>query len=225
MQVPETLLGTAIATAMLPTLAEFASRGRLERIPFGNRARPAGSIVLTLPVAAVLAAGVNPLVRAVFGFDPATSTLITWTTRAYLLTLTGFSIQEIVARSFYARKEPLFPLYAVILRLAIFIMIGIAGLTFFKQVGAPIIAFAEIALLVESIVLFRWLSKRTHEPLRVWSAVLKGLVAALLGGVTAYGLAVIVPGSAVLTALFGMVVGGLVALPFIWSEIKLLVKL
>jgi hypothetical protein len=30
------------------------------------------------------------------------------------------------------------------------------------------------------------------------------------------------PGSAVLTALLGMVVGGLVALPFIWSEIKLL---
>jgi hypothetical protein len=104
-------------------------------------------------------------------------------------------------------------------------VIGILGLTFFKQIGAPIIAFAEIALLIESIVLFRWLSKRTHEPLRVWSAVLKGLVAALLGGITAYVLAVIVPGSAVLTALLGMVVGGLVALPFIWSEVKLLVKL
>ena len=30
---------------------------------------------------------------------------------------------------------------------------------------------------------------------------------------------------AVLTALLGMVVGGLIALPFIWSEIKLLLKL
>jgi len=182
-------------------------------------------IALTIPVAAILAAGINPLVRVVFGFDPVTSTLITWTTRAYLLTLTGFSIQEIAARSFYARKEPLFPLYAVILRLAIFIAIGILGLTFFKQIGAPIIAFAEIALLVESIVLFRWLSKRTHEPLQVWSAVVKGLIAALLGGLSAYLLAVIVPGSAVLTALLGMIIGGLVALPIIWSEVKLLVKL
>jgi hypothetical protein len=59
----------------------------------------------------------------------------------------------------------------------------------------------------------------------VWSAVLKGLAAALLGGVTAYRLAVIVPGSAVLTALLGMVIGGLVVLPIIWSEVKLLVKL
>jgi peptidoglycan biosynthesis protein MviN/MurJ (putative lipid II flippase) len=164
-------------------------------------------------------------VRAVFGFDQATSTLITWTTRAYLLTLTGFSIQEIAARSFYARKEPLFPLYAVILRLAIFIAIGILGITFFRSIGAPVIALAEIALLIESIVLFGWLSKRLHKPLDVWSAVSRGVAAALLGGVTAYGLAVIVPGSAVLTALLGMVAGGLVAIPIIWSEIKLLLKL
>jgi putative peptidoglycan lipid II flippase len=225
MQVPETLLGTAIATAMLPTLAEFAARADWSGFHLAIERALRVLIALTIPVAAILAAGVNPLVRAVFGFDPATSTLITWTTRAYLLTLTGFSIQEIAARSFYARKEPLFPLYAVILRFTIFIAIGLLGFTFFKNIGAPIIAFAEIALLVESILLFSWLSKRTHEPLRVWSAVLKGFAAALLGGVTAYVLAVIVPGSAVLTALLGMVIGGLVTLPIIWSEVKLLVKL
>ena len=225
MQVPETLLGTAIATAMLPTLAEFAARGDWTGFRSAIERALRVLIALTIPAAAVLAAGINPLVRAVFGFDAQTSTLITWTTRAYLLTLTGFSIQEIAARSFYARKEPMFPLYAVVLRLAIFLVIGIGGITFFRKMGAPVIAFAEIALLVESIVLFGWLSKRMHEPLRVWSAVGKGVVAALLGGVTAYILAVIVPGSAVLTALFGMTVGALAALPFIWSEVKLLLRL
>jgi hypothetical protein len=119
----------------------------------------------------------------------------------------------------------MFPLYAVILRLALFVGIGILGVIYFREIGAPVIAFAEVALLIEAIVLFRWLSKRTHEPLRVWSAVLKGITAALLGGAAAYLLAVYLPGSAVLTALLGMVVGGLVALPFIWSEIKLLMKL
>lgn len=225
MQVPETLIGTAIATAMLPTLAELASRedwsGFRLRIEHALRVL----ISLTIPVGAVMAAGINPLVRAVFGFDAETSTLITWTTRAYLITLTGFSIQEIAARSFYARKEPLFPLYAVLIRLTIFIAIGIAGISLFKQIGAPVIAFAEIALLVESILLFRWLSNKMHEPLNVWGAVGRGLIAALIGGVTAYSLAVIVPGSAVLTALFGMVIGGLIALPFIWSEVKLFLKL
>ena len=225
MQVPETLLGTAIATAMLPTLAEFAARADWSGFHLAVEKALRILIALTIPVAAVMAAGINPLVRAVFGFDAETSTLVTWTTRAYLLTLTGFSIQEIAGRSFYARKEPMFPLYAVVLRLTLFIGIGILGITFFREIGAPIVALAEIALLVESIVLFGWLSKRTHEPLRVWSAVLKGFAAALIGGVTTYVLALFVPGSAVVTALLGMVVGGLVALPIIWSEIKLLLKL
>ena len=225
MQVPETLLGTAIATAMLPTLAELASRAEWSGFRSTIERALRVLISLTIPVAAVMAAGINPLVRAVFGFDPETSTLITWTTRAYLLTLTGFAIQEVAARSFYARKEPMFPLYAVLLRLTLFIAIGLAGVTLFRDIGAPLIAFAEIALLIEAIVLFTWLSKRMHEPINVWSAVGRGLVAALVGGVAAYALAVYVPGSAVLTALLGMVIGGLICLPIIWSEIKLFLKL
>lgn len=225
MQVPETLLGTAIATAMLPTLSEFASRDQWHDFRLAIERALRVLIALTIPIAAVMAAGINPLVRAAFGFDADMSTLITWTTRAYLITLTGFSIHEIAARSFYARKEPMFPLYAVILRLALFIGIGSLGITLFRHIGAPVIAFAEIALLIESIFLFVWLSKRMHEPIVVWSAVVKGLIAAVIGGVTAYLLAVYIPGSAVLTALLGMTIGGLICLPIIWSEIKLLLKL
>jgi putative peptidoglycan lipid II flippase len=225
MQVPETLLGTAIATAMLPTLAEYAARADWSGFHLAVEKALRVLIALTIPVAAVLAAGINPIVRVIFDFPEPISTLITWTTRAYLLTLTGFCIQEVAARSFYARQEPMFPLYAVVLRLAIFILFGIAGITLFRNIGAPLIAVAEIALLIESIILFGWLSKRMHEPLQVWGATLKGLAAAVIGGVTAYTLALYVPGSALLTALLGMVVGGLVALPLIWSEIKLLLKL
>jgi len=225
MQVPETLLGTAIATAMLPTLAEYASRDNWHEFRSTIEHALRILISLTIPIAAVMAAGIHPLVRAVFGFDAETSQLVTWTTRAYLLTLTGFSIQEIAARSFYARKEPMYPLYAVIIRLAIFITIGAAGVTFFRHIGAPVIAFAEIALLIESIILFTWLSRKMHEPIIVGSAVIKGVVAALIGGVTAYGLAVFVPGSALWTAVFGMFIGGLISLPIIWSEIKLFLKL
>lgn len=225
MQVPETILGTAIATAMLPTLSEYASRREWTEFRATIERALRFLIAVSIPVAAVMAAGINPLVRAVFGFDEATSTLLTWTTRAYLLTLTGYVVHEVAVRSFYARKEPMIPLYAVLLRLALFIGIGIAAITLFRDIGAPVIAFAEIALLVEAIVLFILLSRRMHEPLGIWGAVGKGVVAALLGGVTAYGLAVIVPGSAVLTALLGMVVGGLVCLPIIWSEIKLLLRL
>ncbi|HQU35676.1 MAG TPA: lipid II flippase MurJ, partial [Anaerolineales bacterium] len=106
MQVPETLLGTAIATAMLPTLSELASRDGWHEFRLAIERALRVLIALTIPIAAVMAAGINPLVRVAFGFAAETSTLITWTTRAYLLTLTGYSIQEIASRSFYARKKP-----------------------------------------------------------------------------------------------------------------------
>jgi hypothetical protein len=50
-------------------------------------------------------------------------------------------------------------------------------------------------------------------------------MAASVGGLLAYGLALYLPGSAVLTALLGMAAGGLVALSIVWSEVKLLLKL
>jgi putative peptidoglycan lipid II flippase len=225
MQVPETILGTAIATAMLPALSELAVRGNWAE--FRNTIERALRVLisLTLPIAAVMAAGIHPLIRSAFHFDEATTQLVTWTTRAYLMTLTGFTIHEVAARSFYARKEPMFPLYAVMLRLVIFLVIGSIGLTFFKEVGAPVIAFAEIALLIEAIVLFGWLSKRTHEPIQVGGAVIKGLIAALVGGAVTYLIALNLPGGALLTALIGMFVGGLVALALVWSEAKQLFHL
>ncbi len=220
MQVPETILGTAIATAMLPALSELAARN--DWVGFRSTIERALRVLisLTIPVAAVMAAGIHPLVRGVFGFDEATSTLITWTTRAYLITLTGYAIHEIAARSFYARKEPMFPLYAVLLRLVMFLGIGFIGLRFFKEIGAPIIAFAEIALLIEAIILFSWLSKRTHESIHVNGAVVKGLIAAVIGGAITYAVALYLPGGAIVTALIGMVIGGLIALAIVWSDAK-----
>lgn len=225
MQVPETILGTAIATALLPTLSELAARQDWKEFSQTIERALRVLIALTIPVAAVMAAGINPLVRALFDFSPETSTLITWTTRAYLLTLTGFTIHEVAARSFYARKEPLYPLFAVLLRLVLFSLMGWAAVNFFRNVGAPVIAFAEISLLIEAIVLFFMLSRKTHEPLRVGKALGLGLLAALIGGPATYFLAVYLPGGAVVTALAGMTVGGLLALAVVWSEARLIFRL
>jgi putative peptidoglycan lipid II flippase len=225
MQVPETILGTAMATALLPTLSEYAARANWAEFRSTIEKALQALIALTLPIAAVMAAGIHPLVRAIFGFEEATTTLLTWTTRAYLLTLTGYCIHEIAARSFYARKEPMFPLYTAGLRLMLFISIGVMGVTLFKNIGAPVIAFAEIALLIEAIVLFGWLSRRTHERIVVGGSVVRGLAAALVGGVTTYLVAWLVPGSAVLTALLGISIGGGLALTIVRREVRLLMKL
>ncbi len=225
MQVPETLLGTAIATAMLPTLAELAARSDWDGFRGTIERALQVLIAFSLPIAAILAASLDPLVQVAFGFDVSTSTLLTWTTRAYLLTLTGYVIHEVAVRSFYARKEPLIPLAAVVIRLVIFLSIGIAGVALLRPWGAPIIALAEIALLIEAILLFAWLSARLHQPIRVDGALARGMVAALLGGAAAYGLARIAPFGQVLAALAGMSVGAGIVLPVVWREVRLLFRL
>jgi len=73
--------------------------------------------------------------------------------------------------------------------------------------------------------MFAWLSGRLHERIKIDGALIKGLIAALFGGALAYSLALIVPGSAVLTALLGMFVGGILALAIVWKEARLLLKL
>jgi peptidoglycan biosynthesis protein MviN/MurJ (putative lipid II flippase) len=172
-----------------------------------------------------MAAGLLPLIRLVFGLDEAGTTFLTWTTRIYLITLCGYSIHEVAARAFYARKEALYPLGAIVIRLAIYLTIGICAVVFFPEIGAPSIAFAEIALTIEAIIMFGWLSGRLHQPIKIDGALLKGLAAALVGGTLAYGLAVSLPGSAVLTAVLGMAAGGFLALAIVWQEARLLLNL
>jgi putative peptidoglycan lipid II flippase len=225
MQVPETILGTAIATALLPTLSEHATRGNWDEFRQTIEKALRVLISLTLPVTAVMAAGLLPLVRLVFGLDEAGTSFLTWTTRIYLITLCGYSIHEVAARAFYARKEALYPLAAIAIRLAIYLAIGVSAVVFFRGFGAPAIAFAEIALTIEAIIMFAWLSGRLHQRVKIDGALFKGLIAALIGGTLAYGLAVIVPGSAVLTALLGMVIGGIAALVIVWKEARLLLNL
>lgn len=225
MQVPETLIGTAMATAMLPTLSELASKqdwsGFRQTIEKALRVL----ISLTLPIAAVVAAGIHPLVRAVFGFDEAGTSLLTWTARVYLLTMAGYAVQETLVRVFYARQETWTPFFSILRRLGVYILIGIVAVRYFRSVGAPAIAFAEIAATVEAIILFIWLNRRLPEKVSVGSALIKGLVASLIGASAAYSLALMLPGGATVTALIGVTVGGLIALPIIWKEVRLLFNL
>lgn len=87
------------------------------------------------------------------------------------------------------------------------------------------IALAEISLLVEAVLLFFLLSRKTHEPLRVGRPLALSFLASAVGGALAYFIAVYLPGGAISTALIGIAAGGLAALAIVWSEVKLLFRL
>ncbi len=225
MQVPETLLGTAIATALLPSLAEYAARGDWKTFRDTLDKALRVMLALTLPAAAVIAAGINPLVRAAFHFGDDGTALLTLTTRIYMLTLAGYTVQETLSRSFYARKEPLMPVWGVLVRMVVYVAVGVAAVTMFSDIGAPLLAAAELAISVEAVFMLVMLNRRLEMPIRPWSAIGKGLVAALVSGAATYAVALYLPGSGLVTALIGMAVGGILAVVMVWSEAKQLFRL
>jgi len=225
MQVPETLLGTAIATALLPTLSEYAARQDWAAFRETIEKAVRLLVALTLPVAAVIAAGMRPLAAVAFGFPDDGTTMLTLTTRIYLITLTGYTLHEVAARAFYARKEPWVPFRGVLIRLAVYLTIGVLGITLLHRYGPMAIAFAEFSITVEALALLFWLKKKMPQTITAWAALGRGLLAAVLSGVATYLLALYLPGPGYVTALAGMVAGGLLALPLIWPEVRLLFRL
>jgi putative peptidoglycan lipid II flippase len=104
-QVPETLIGTAIGTAILPTLAEHVSRKDWEMFRLILERAIRVLVALTIPVAVILAVGMRPLLAFAFGFDAAGTDLLLWVARGFLAGLLGHSLLEIAARSFYAQQD------------------------------------------------------------------------------------------------------------------------
>jgi putative peptidoglycan lipid II flippase len=225
MQVPETLIGTAIGTALLPTLSEHAARADWESFRATIERAVRVLVALCLPVAAVLGAVIHPLVRVVFGQDEAGTTLLTWTVRIYLLALAGESVLEVAARAFYARKDALRPLAASFLNTVLFVGGGALILLRRPEWGAPGVALLEMAFTIEATVLILWLNRLLPARVTLGSTLWRGLAAAAVAGGAAYALALWLPLSGPVSSLVALPLGAAVALPFIWPEIRTLLHL
>jgi putative peptidoglycan lipid II flippase len=223
-QVPETMIGTAIAIALLPSLAEHIQRG--ERDAFRqtvNRALRA-MLALGLPAAALLALGVRPLAGGFFGLEPARLDLLTACTIAFLIGLVGDTWLEVAVRSFYANQDTRTPLAASALQAAAFF--GLAALlssTTIGLVGIPLAA--AITFTIQALGLLYLLNRRFPGLLQVRSTLIRAALAALAAGLVAFGALRLLPFSDMLAAALALPLGALAALPFIWPEVKLLARL
>lgn len=225
MQVPETLLGTALATALLPTLAEHAVRKNWNEFKLIIERATRVLLALSLPIAAVLAATIKPLISIAFNFGDSGNLILTRTVQVYLLLLTGYCLQELLARAFYARKEALIPLYGSIIRIAVYLISGVFFVRFFKYAGPPAIAAAELAIIVETIFQFIVLRRRLPERIIIGKTLVRGILAAVIGGGGALLLVTVLPGPIFLTSMVGMLVGLLASFGIIYPEFKLLFKI
>ncbi len=228
MQVPESLIGTAIGTALLPTLSEQITRAEIEAFQRTLNHSIRAILALTLPAAALLIAGIRPLVE-ILGFDAIGTNMVVWVARAYMLGLMAYSLIEVMARAFYAQQNARTPLFTIILTVAVFIMLAIPLSSHF---GAAGIALANSTAFTLEALLMLWLLNRAFPGLlRMGSTLWRTALAAGSSAALVTGLLRVLPlesMSQIMSTLAGMGVlalGGLLTLPFIWPEVRLLLKL
>ncbi|MBI3243921.1 MAG: murein biosynthesis integral membrane protein MurJ [Chloroflexi bacterium] len=142
MQLPQTVIGTAAATALLPSLAELISRGDDHALRTTLQTAIKVVLALTLLATIISLAFVRPAVELVFEgrgkFTAENTALLIPAAQMFLLGIAGHSLVEIAVRTFYARQRPWTPLIAAALTAVVFV-----GLCFALT---PLMGHAGIAL-------------------------------------------------------------------------------
>lgn len=116
MQIPQTLIGTAMGVVIFPTLAALSELGDES----GKRTAMTGALrfilVASIPSSIALIVMGRPVIRLLErgAFDASASALVYSTLQFFALGLIVHSALEVIARSFYADKDTLTPLWAAL---------------------------------------------------------------------------------------------------------------
>ena len=223
MQVPETLIGTAIGTVLLPTISEQVAHQDMGAFQQSLNRAMRIILALTIPAAIIVMAGLHPLV-AILGFDAAGTEIVVWVTRGFLVGLMGHSLIEVAARAFYAQQKALIPLATSFIAMLLFVVLAI-GLGY--ALGAAGIALANgLAFTCEAGLLWYLLHRRFSGVVAVRNTLIRAIPVALCAGLLVYGLLhLALPISGVILGVISLGVGGLLVVPFILPELRLLVKM
>lgn len=223
MQVPETLIGTAIATALLPTIAEHIHAERRE--DFQKTMSTTIRVILALTLISTVMAWISlrPLADVIFGLGKQASDMLVWTTRAYLLGLTTHAILEVTVRAFYAQQDAKTPLIATFLRLVIFLVVGIGLYEILGPVG---IALADsLAVGFEVVFLLFILKKVFIGLLHMKKSVITIIAGSCMSGLVLFALYTFLPFHVLINVTIGLIISGIMYVFIVREELKMLIKL
>lgn len=223
-QVPETLIGTAIGIALLPTLSEQFSRNDFEGFQQSINKAVNVLIGLTIPIAMVLSLGLEPLLELAFGFGPQGTDLLMWVTRAYMLGLAGQSLVEVATRSFYARQNALIPMGMAFLTLLMYLLFSSQ---LYKVFGAAGISLSDtLAFSIEAAILLLILNRYLSKPIKAGPSTIRAVAAAVVSSGVVWLLMTILGGFHPLLQGGVALIGGIgITVPIIWPELRMLLKL
>lgn len=224
MQVPETLIGSALAIALLPSIAELFSRGDKAGFTHTVNGAVRTILALTIPAALLLGIGLRPLLQRAFPvYTPAEVDLIVWITRLYLAGISGHALLEIGSRAFYAQQEARTPMWAAGINSLVFV--GLAALLTGRMGAGGIALAGTVAFTLEALVLLWLLAQQYPGLAAVRSTLLRTAAGSLLGAAALYAVMQWAPLPGFLAALAGMLLGMLLALAVLWPDLKLFAQL
>jgi putative peptidoglycan lipid II flippase len=222
-QVPETMIGTAIAIALLPTLAELVTGGKFDT--FRDTVNKALRVILAfcLPIGVLLGLAIKPLLGVFFDFDANQINLVTWCAWAFLAGLVGEAWLETTVRSYYANQNTRTPLVAALAQVITFVILASQFLKWIRLPGIPLAA--SVTYILQAISLLLILKRKYPKILDVSSTFVRSVLGAIAGGGVAFLIFQFLPTTPLVTSITGLFVGFLVIIPFIWKETRLLFRL
>ncbi len=242
LQLPETLIGTAIGTALLPTISELVAKKELEEFNLTINRVIRVLIALAIPSAVLLSFSLSPFLEFAFGFDSAETELLLWVTRAFLVGLFSHCLLELVARIFFAKQNAVIPLIASALNLAAYIVSGVLLIGPLQSVGlglADAISFTVQSFFL--LAVFRLGISPKMEGINKISQILHSLAGqkstwitllrTLLGSAVGAAVILLVNQTAsgwmpnLILGLLAAGTGIIVTFPFIYKEFRILLRL
>jgi putative peptidoglycan lipid II flippase len=222
-QVPETIIGSAMAVALLPSLSEFVDKRQFDVFTQTVNRALRIMLALCLPAAVMIGLTVRPLAEAFFGFEPDRLELLTLCTWAFLAGLVGDTWLEVAVRSHYANLNTRTPLIAAFFQVSAFVVLALVLPRWIGLPGIPLAA--ALTFTTQAVVLLLLLNRRYPGLLNLGSTGLRALIAAAAAAFVGLLALNNLPFGSVLTAITALVAGAAIATPLVWREIRLLMRL
>lgn len=181
MEFPAGLLGAALGTILLPSLAKTHASGQAEDfsalLDWGLRL----TLMLTLPASLALAMLATPLLSTLFHYGAFTAIDVLRSREAlvaYSIGLTGLILVKVLAPGFYARQDIRTPVKIALLTLVLTQMMNAAFIGWLKHAGLAL--SIGLASCINAGMLWRGLRRRgVYMPKPGWSLFMLKVLAAL----------------------------------------------
>jgi putative peptidoglycan lipid II flippase len=154
MQMPQTIIGSAIGIVLFPTMAQLAAQGDIA----GLRRTMAQTLRIILALAVPATVGLmvlgRPIIQVMFErgqFGPDSTTAVYQSLQFWALALVAHSVLEVVNRVFYAQKDTLTPFLSSVVSMVI--NLGLA-LALYQPLRAGGLAMSNaVAVSVEVLIM------------------------------------------------------------------------